>query len=309
MRRSRALGSFVLTFLPLACAMDNPAFEDERGDELGDDSSSDESTTRETDESDDATDDTTDSSSSDDDATTQTSSTLDTTSTSEDTSEEDTSETTEGMTCAEGLTDCEGRCVNLGKDPLNCGTCGMQCADNQVCAGGCLLAKYVFVSSDSLTGAMGGILVADEFCASLAFEATLPGTYLAWNSTDLSFPDVDFVKEGAYVRTDGEIVATSYADLTDGSLAMPINLDENGSESPALASVNCPNVFGPVWSNTTPGGEYAGGTACTGWFSGNNLITGKIGSSTAVGNSWSEALGCNVPCGTSLPIYCVQQDP
>lgn len=305
MTRFRALGlSFTLPFVLLGCLMENPAFEDDV--EFGDDAVTDESTTRDDDESEssDSKDTSTESTSTDDATSTSTSD--DTTSETTDTDE---SESETGLVCGEGLTDCQGSCVDVDTDPQHCGDCESVCAENELCVGTCSLKKHVFVSSEPISGGMGGILGADEFCNELALQAGLPGDYLAWNSTDGSYPNFDFVKEGVYIRTDGHIVATSYEDLTNGSLAMPISVDESGFEIPVLPLASCPNVSGAVWSNTTPFGEYAGGFACTGWIAGNNLITGKIGKLIAIDGSWSDVPGCNVPCGAVLPIYCVQQNP
>ena len=38
--------------------------------------------------------------------------------------------------CGEGLSSCNGVCVNRQTDPLNCGTCGNVCAPGQICFGG-----------------------------------------------------------------------------------------------------------------------------------------------------------------------------
>src|SRR5262249_29912650 len=38
--------------------------------------------------------------------------------------------------CPGGLTACNGSCVHLGTDPLNCGSCGNACAGGSVCAAG-----------------------------------------------------------------------------------------------------------------------------------------------------------------------------
>jgi len=38
--------------------------------------------------------------------------------------------------CAEGLSACNGVCVNRQTDPMNCGLCGNVCASGQICFGG-----------------------------------------------------------------------------------------------------------------------------------------------------------------------------
>jgi hypothetical protein len=318
MGRARTLDRSVASaLLLLGCRMDNPEFEG--GDELADDAMTSESNEGESGESESGESGSTESG----EASTETStdatdesttenSTLDTTTTSE--GESETTATSEsegetGMPCPDGESDCEGICVDLDTDPLNCGTCGIECADNEKCVGACSPKKYVFVTSEPRNGAMGGILGADEFCNDLAFQAGLPGDYLAWNSTVLSYPNFDFVQEGVYIRTDEQVIANSYEDLTDGNIAHPINLDENGFATAVMGVAGCNNVTSPVWSNTTPFGEFAGGSACTGWTINSNITTATIGTALATDASWSQIPNCNVPCGSFLPIYCVQQNP
>jgi hypothetical protein len=300
MRCVRTLGCSVFV---VGCTMNNPAFE---GDELADDATVGESTRGESE---------TDEGESADSIATETtteSTTEDTegeTTTTDESETDDTSESETGNPCAEDLDLCDGVCVDLKSDPLNCLGCGTQCADNELCVGGCEPKKYVFVTSEPLNGAMGGILGADDFCIELAFQAGLPGDYLAWNSTALSYPDFDFVQEGVYVRTDEQIVANSYVDLTDGNIQHPISLDENGVATAVMGVAGCPNVTSPVWSNTTPFGEFAGGQACSAWTLNSNLLTATIGSALATDATWSQIADCNVGCGNHLPIYCVQQNP
>lgn len=38
--------------------------------------------------------------------------------------------------CGVGLTRCDGACVNMAADPLNCGSCGYQCSSGEPCTGG-----------------------------------------------------------------------------------------------------------------------------------------------------------------------------
>lgn len=306
MQRSRALGlSSILPVVLLACRMDNPAFGDD--DELGDDSSESESESEGSGASESGS-----SSGTTTDSTTSDSTTTDSTTTSDSTDSTTTtsdSTTDTGVDCDPGLTDCEGICANLGTDPANCGECGAMCTEDELCDGSCVPLKYVFVSSAKRSGSMGGIGGADQLCNDLANVAGLPGTYFAWNSTELSYPNFDFVQEGVYRRTDGHIVATSYEDLTDGSLAMPINLDENQNPPLAVPLDGCINLTGAVWSNTTPLGEFAGIPNCNAWTSNGLLVKGMVGSLMAIDGKWSQVDDCELSCTTFLPIYCVQQDP
>ena len=88
----------------------------------------------------------------------------------------------------------------------------------------------VFVTSTSTTGNIGGVAGADAICAAQANAAGLSGRFLAWLSdTRGASPSARFNKSlGAYRLVDGTQIASSYADLTDGRIAAPINLDEFG---------------------------------------------------------------------------------
>jgi len=297
--------SLALPLLGSACRMENPAFGD---DELADSGESASETSESTSTDASGTESATSDATTETPTTTSDSTTSDTTAndTNLDTSESDTLATSDtGVPCPDPLFDCDGTCVSLEDDPDNCGECGNACGEGHVCIGTCTPIKYVFASSEVRTGVMGGIGGADMLCNQLAAAATLPGSYYAWNSTDGSYPNFDFVKEGAYVRTDGVLVATSYADLTDGSLLAPINLDEIKEPASHVMVPGCPNVTGGVWSNTTPAGNYAGNPNCGGW-SLSLQVLGRLGNLDATDTSWTDA-ACQAACIATLPIYCVQQ--
>ena len=74
---------------------------------------------------------------------------------------------------------------------------------------------------------MGGLSGADAICQGEADRAGLGGTFVAWLST--SDTDArDRVDDVLYRRLDGQLVAVDLNDLTDGSIANPINLDVDG---------------------------------------------------------------------------------
>lgn len=113
--------------------------------------------------------------------------------------------------------------------------------------------KVVFISSVGYTGNMGGIEGADANCQELADLAGIVGSFRAWlsDSTGVS-PALRFVRSlGPYVRTDGVVVAYNWADLTDGDLAAPITVDENGNLPPITRSDDSP---WHTWSATRPDG-------------------------------------------------------
>jgi hypothetical protein len=94
--------------------------------------------------------------------------------------------------------------------------------------------------------------------------AGLPGTYVAWLSTSSTTAVSRVTSNGPYAKRSGEVVATSLADLTDASLASPIDEDENGAA-----------YSGYVWTGTTDAGAYVG-VACNGWTNGTNSVFGGV---------------------------------
>jgi hypothetical protein len=212
----------------------------------------------------------------------------------------------DGDACDGEQVSCDGMCVDLDTDPNNCGDCGVPCDEGQLCGlGECVPAKYVFVTAARFPGDINGLATANGFCANIASLSGLPGTYKAWLSDSVEWPDDTFDEgPGVYVRTDGEIVAWSYADLADGSLVHPIDRDQSGqpiSPSPACNGA----VEYAVWTGTDPVGKAAEAT-CMNWTANNDGPEGLVGDATATDASWT-ANDCLAPCESMLPFYCMAQ--
>ena len=166
--------------------------------------------------------------------------------------------------------------------------------------GDILLPKTVFVSSaerDGLT--LGGVTGADALCQTLAVNAGLPGTFMAWLSDDTSSPSTRFTRSPYnYVLVDGTIVADDWDDLTDGELTNRISLDENGVFVNRFVTT-ATNVNGsssiPNCSNWTTNSSDPGAAA-------------KVGHTIqdSGGPQWWTQRG-NLRCSGFRPIYCFQQ--
>ena len=98
------------------------------------------------------------------------------------------------------------------------------------------------------------------------------------------------------------MVATSWADLTDGTLLRPIDRDQNGM--PANPQFVCEG--GEVWTNTTIGGTPASANDCTGWF---GLARHLAGGQRALRErALDELAACTaVTCASDMQIYCFEQ--
>jgi hypothetical protein len=207
--------------------------------------------------------------------------------------------------CNPPLSPCNGMCVDLGSDELNCGECNQKCIGTCE-GGGCIGEEHrlVFVSSQLTTGALGGLEGADSFCTELAAQAGIDGSYMAWLSTSQVGPASRMTHfMGPYLLPTGQLIANDWTDLTDGVLAHPIDSDEFGELPPA--SGIC--LGQEVWSNSNPNGTPQTQLDCQGW-------TSQVVSSTSNAGQWSETMfpwsasGCvGVTCAASLPLYCVQQ--
>lgn len=158
----------------------------------------------------------------------------------------------------------------------------------------------VFRTSSAYGAAMGGIAGADAICAMHALIGGLSGTYLAWISDGITAPVARMTQSSTpYYLPDGvTVVANDWADLTDGSLAHPIDRDESGRSYGGV---------GNVWSNVNSAGMVADPVnTCAGFTSGSVMINGKVGQYSRTDSLWTDVPG-GPSCNGSAPIYCVQQ--
>jgi hypothetical protein len=159
--------------------------------------------------------------------------------------------------------------------------------------------RRVFVSSVTYDGDLGGIAGADAKCLSLANAAGRTGSWKAWLADSVDSPAARFSLNPVvfYRRYDDTPVASGWADLTDGSLANPISVDETGAPlTSALLR---------VWTNVETDGTATDGFHCGDWQSetgGGN--TGAWGSSDA---GWTTD-GVLV-CSSQKHLYCIQDGP
>jgi hypothetical protein len=164
--------------------------------------------------------------------------------------------------------------------------------------------KIAFVTSQLFPGDFGGITAGDALCQAAATAGGLPGTYLAWlsDSTGTS-PNSRFVQHaGPYVRTDGVLIATSYADLTDGSLVNPIDADELGTLIPIHAAAD---PLDDIWTGTDEFGDpdNTGPYFCTDWTS--LAGVGLEGDLHVTSPKWTNER--RIPCSVGRRLYCFGQ--
>lgn len=162
--------------------------------------------------------------------------------------------------------------------------------------------QYVFTSSLTMRGNLGGLVGADAFCQQRANLAALPGTYKAWLSTAAASPATRMTHRNTpYVLVTNTVVANNWTDLTDGSIRAPINVNELGQGS--LGEFVCQN--GELWSNTDERGVQVAGPNCGDWTS--DTLTGAAAHLTSTNASWTVPTCPSVGCAFAMPIYCIGQ--
>jgi len=228
------------------------------------------------------------------DASTTDASTTDASTTDTSTTDTSTTDTTTGV---------EPGCGDGNLDP------GEACDDGNAdagdgCSSTCMLeSRIAFTTSTLHTGNLGGLTGADSICNMRAAEAGLPGTYMAWISTDQGSPSTRFVQSTvAYVKVDGVKIADDWTDLVDGTLDAAINQTETGA-TPQSSTYICNGTARQTWTGTALDGTPSANN-CTNFSSTGS--TGAIGRNTGGDANWSV---CNpsVACTNMAPLYCFQQ--
>jgi alpha-tubulin suppressor-like RCC1 family protein len=193
-----------------------------------------------------------------------------------------------------------------------------QIGDGTVTAGGedsatdvdspmaCAGDKYVFVTSETYDGNLGGIDGANLKCQSLAEGAGLIGTYKAWLSNENIYPsmatDGRVARKkgfnqitGDYKLTDDTVVANGWSDLVDNTLDNEIDVDEDGNSISTSY----------VWTNVDEDGSNKGTDSCGGWLSNSASVDGVYGERSSSTGTWTDS--STQSCDNSARLYCVQQ--
>lgn len=203
------------------------------------------------------------------------------------------------MNALPGMTFCsEGQCVPLCGPPFF-DLEHPQAPDKD---DGCeTRAKLVFVSQATvIPSMMNGLPGADGLCQMWAMSAGVPpGTFKAWLSDSSKPAEMRLTHhDGPYIRSDTQIVADDWADLTDGSLKVGIDWTENHTPLPATGA-------NPVWTGTDQAGK-AIGPNCNDW-TGGSAMDGIIGNAGAIGPDWTILPNPNSCFNENVHLYCIEQ--
>lgn len=150
----------------------------------------------------------------------------------------------------------------------------------------------VFVSSTTHSARYGGQAGATKICNDLAAAAGLPGTFVAWLSNkDGPHAAQRVTAPGPWVLVgSGDVVASTKAELTSGTLKHAVDRDEKGATVAASK----------VWTGTGGNGLYETND-CDAWTNGNN---GRSGSSAQSNVQWTSATVDD--CDALHRLYCFQ---
>jgi hypothetical protein len=172
--------------------------------------------------------------------------------------------------------------------------------------------RYVFVSSSTHNGNLGGVAGADAICQGLADGSDLPtGSYKAWISEweSPSYPVNRLTLTSLpYVRPDGVQVTADWWGLWRDDHDAAIDVTETGG------SATVDSTFGAtVWATTNSDGINWNGEinvnlwSCLNWTSASPTDEGASGLFDQTDSTlWSNGL-TDVPCDRLRHLYCLQE--
>lgn len=188
------------------------------------------------------------------------------------------------------------------------GDAGEECDDTESpnCSDLCTKTyRRVFITSESYSGQLGGIIGANEKCQAAANAVELKGVFHAWLSSTESSPATSFVQSSVPYRDllGNEIVA-DWDGLISGTLKMGIFVTEK-LEEPVPEVHPCNPIPVVVWSDTDVVGDLNNPMlTCMDWTSSEG--DGNLGAGGYSNAAWTEG-GCIAPCNIKAPLYCFEQ--
>lgn len=153
--------------------------------------------------------------------------------------------------------------------------------------------KRVFLTSTSLSGAVGGLDAADMYCRSAATNAGLTGTYRAWLSTASTNASDRIADVGPWYSTLDKVVFSSKAALGEAPAAQIV--DERGAAS------STPDP----WTGTDAQGA-ASGQDCEAWTNATGDAKATTGTGFASDPEWGGG-ATTLHCDAQAPLICFQQ--
>ncbi len=140
------------------------------------------------------------------------------------------------------------------------------------------IVSYIFVTSTTSGGNLGGLDGADATCQSQAAAAGLPGTYKAWLSDSITSAASRLTYSSVpYVTPDAAVVANDWSDFTDGTTNVVWMYADATAPNPTHYE-GVPFGAYTTWTNTNPDGSINNVAAtCDDWGSDDALHFGGYG--------------------------------
>lgn len=148
----------------------------------------------------------------------------------------------------------------------------------------------IFATDLSWNGASGGLDGIDDKCQLQAYYSGLEGTWIAIAGDTSINARTRVSVDVPFYRIDGIIIANSHADLFDGSIQNPININQNGELE-----------TGTAWTGSDGAGYYVSDN-CNEWKWVDSL--GYYGDISSTGYSWLH--DNKVECSIGKHFYCVR---
>lgn len=156
----------------------------------------------------------------------------------------------------------------------------------------------IFVTSTKHDGNLGGLVGGDAVCQALADGEGLGGTWMAWLGDGVDGPATRFTQSTTpYTLVSGVVVAMDWADLIDGTLAVPLDHDESGTPLPVEDDMIVFTAVFHTGGNPTP-------VNCMGWTDASDTIV-PTGLASATDTGWT--VTAPYPCSEMHHLYCFEQ--
>ncbi len=137
--------------------------------------------------------------------------------------------------------------------------------------------RYIFVTSTTSGGNLGGLSGADATCQTQADLAALPGTYRAWLSDSITSGASRLTQSSVpYVTPDAAVVANDWSDFTDGTTNV-VWMYADATQPNPLNAVGAYIGEYVTWTNTKSDGTIADiGSSCEDWTSDESVFVSGI---------------------------------
>ena len=218
---------------------------------------------------------------------------------------------------------CDNITIDNGSTPIDDDEDGLANCDDPDCAffpacGGGGFPAFIFLTSTSYDGDLGGVAGADAKCQAVAAAATPPldGTWQALIS-DGTLDAADRLPDRQFMRVgDFQPIANGKADLLDGNIINPILTNEDGAL--VACSTQTPSPECIAWTGSLLNGTYAvpgvagyADLSCNNWASNTGTDRAIGGWAAVTFSDWIDGMPENdgaLVCDGLNPLYCFSGD-